>query len=93
MRTYAATFEADGFGAEVAAIRTAFKAGEREGLLDLVSDEMVDTYCAAGTLDDVMKRLEDYDGLLDVKGVSPPRHYCPTDAHREYRRVILEAFA
>ncbi|MCB9586603.1 MAG: LLM class flavin-dependent oxidoreductase [Polyangiaceae bacterium] len=93
VRTYSAAFEADGFGAEVAAIRKAFQAGERETLLDLVSDAMVDTYCAAGTLDEVMRRLEDYDGLLDVKGVSPPRHFCPTEAHREYRRAILEAFS
>ena len=32
------------------------------------------------------------DGLLDIKGVSPPRHFCPPDAHEAYRARILEVF-
>ncbi len=93
VRTYHPLFEADGFGAEVAAIREAFKAGEGDALLDLVSDAMVDTYCAAGTPDEVLQRLGEYAGLLDVFGVSPPRHYCPPDAHEHYKQRILEVFA
>ncbi|MBX3181593.1 MAG: LLM class flavin-dependent oxidoreductase [Polyangiaceae bacterium] len=93
VKTYHPFFAADGFAAEIAAIREAFQRGERDTLVDHVTDAMVDTYCAAGTPDEVLARLRAYDGLLDVKGVSPPRHFCPPDAHEHYKAQILELFA
>ena len=92
VRTYEPVFAGDGFGAEAAAIRAAFKAGDKAKTLDLVTDDMIDTYCAAGTPDEVLRQVARYDGLLDVKGVGAPRHFCPPDAHVTYRRRILELF-
>jgi probable F420-dependent oxidoreductase len=92
VRTYEPLFAADGFAADCARIREAFHAGEKRRAVELVSDAMVDTYCAAGTPDEVLAKIRQYDGLLDVKGVSPPRHFCPPDAHKAYRERILEVF-
>jgi probable F420-dependent oxidoreductase len=92
VRTYEPIFAADGFGAEVAAIRAAFLSGDKKRAVTLVTDAMVDTYCAAGTADDVLRKVAEYDGLLDIKAVSPPRHFCPQDAHEAYRARILEVF-
>jgi len=92
VRTYEPLFAADGFSAEVATIREAFHSGDKKRAVTLVTDEMVDTYCAAGTPDEVLRKVAEYDGLLDIKGVSAPRHFCPTDAHEAYRARILEVF-
>jgi len=93
VRTYEPLFARDGFAAECARIRAAGEAGERETLVELVTDEMIDCYCAAGTPDEVRAAVSRWDGLLDVKGISPPRHFCPPDAHATYRERILELFA
>ncbi|MCA9532273.1 MAG: LLM class flavin-dependent oxidoreductase [Myxococcales bacterium] len=93
VRTYEPLFAADGFASEVAAIRAAFQSGDKKRAVTLVTDDMVDTYCAAGTPDEVLRKVAEYDDLLDIKGVSPPRHFCPPDAHEAYRARILEVFA
>ena len=93
VRTYEPIFAADGFQTDVRAIRAAFKAGDKTKMVDLVTDAMIDTYCAAGTPDEVLRQVARYDGLLDVKGVTPPRHFCPPDAHVAYRRRVLDLFA
>lgn len=92
VRTYEPIFAGDGFLDEVQAIRAAFKAGDRTKMVDLVTDEMIDTYCAAGPPDEVLRQVARYDGLLDVKSVGPPRHFCPPDAHVAYRTRMLELF-
>jgi alkanesulfonate monooxygenase SsuD/methylene tetrahydromethanopterin reductase-like flavin-dependent oxidoreductase (luciferase family) len=93
VRTYASIFAGDGFAGEAAAIREAFMGGDRQGAVDLVTDDMIDTYCAAGTPDEVLEAISRFDGLLDVKGITPPRHFCPPDAHVAYRDRLLELFA
>jgi len=90
VKTYQPVFAADGFAAEVSAIRAAWDAGDKRGALDGVTDAMIDTYCAAGTADEVRAGLARFDGLVDVVGLSPPRHFCPPDAHAAYRRRALE---
>lgn len=92
VKTYQPILAADGFADECEQIREAFQSGDRQRGVDLVTDDMVDTYCAAGTPDEVLAKVSEYDGLLDLKGVSPPRHFCPPDAHAHYRKRILEVF-
>ncbi len=93
VKTYESIFAGDGFAEQCAQIQAAFHGGEKQRAVDLVTDDMIDTYCAAGTPDEVLASVSRYDGLLDVKGISPPRHFCPPDAHVAYRRRILELFA
>lgn len=93
VKTYQSIFASDGFEQACRDIAAAFHAGDKSRAVDLVTDDMIDTYCAAGTPDEVLRSVARYDGLLDVKGVSPPRHFCPPDAHIAYRRRILELFS
>ena len=53
VRTYAPVFELEGFGTEAEAAGNAFRAGDLAGVAAAVTDEMVDAYCAVGTLDRV----------------------------------------
>lgn len=92
VRTYAPIFASDGFGANAAEARARFTAGDKEGAIDAISDEMVDTYCAAGTSDQALKQARRYEGLLDTLGISPPRHLCPPELWAGYRRRMLEVF-
>ena len=64
-RAYAPMLEASGFGAEAARIREAFAAGDHAGMIDAVSDDMVDAIGVAGTPDQVRagidRRAADFD--------------------------------
>jgi alkanesulfonate monooxygenase SsuD/methylene tetrahydromethanopterin reductase-like flavin-dependent oxidoreductase (luciferase family) len=92
VKTYEPIFAGDGFLEECGRIRAAFHSGARERAIDEVTDAMVDTYCAAGTADDVRRRVGEYEGLLDTLGLTPPRHFCPPDAWASYRTKMLEVF-
>lgn len=92
VKTYEPIFASDGFLEECRRIRAAFHSGVRERAIDEVTDAMIDTYCAAGTVDDVRRRVAEYEGLLDTLGLTPPRHFCPPDAWAAYRRKMLDVF-
>src|ERR671911_254448 len=65
--SYARNFERAGFGAEVAEIRTRFRAGDRDGAVAGVSDRMVDAIDVMGGADAVHKTMRDYaDAGVDV---------------------------
>jgi probable F420-dependent oxidoreductase len=66
-RAYAPMFEASGFASEAERIRAAFAEGDHEGMLDAVSDEMLDAIGVAGTPEQVRagiaRREADFDHL------------------------------
>jgi probable F420-dependent oxidoreductase len=64
-KTYAGLLEANGFGAEGAAIREAFADGDWAAMVAAVSDSMVDRMALAGTADEVRAAARRYDGILD----------------------------
>jgi len=69
---YAANFERAGFGAAVAEIRERHAAGDREGALAAVSDEMVDAIDVMGDADHVRATVQAYvDGGVHVPVVMP----------------------
>lgn len=69
---YAANFERAGFGDEVAAVRAAHAAGDREGALAAVSDAMIDAIDVVGDADQVRATVQAYvDGGVDVPVVMP----------------------
>ena len=64
---YAHSFERAGFGDEVAAIRAAHGAGDREGALAAVSDRMVDAIDVMGDAATVEATFKEYvDAGVDV---------------------------
>ena len=66
-RAYAPMLEASGFAAEGERIRRAFGDGDREAMIEAVSDEMLDAMGVAGTPEQVRagiaRREEDFDHL------------------------------
>ena len=69
---YAANFERAGFGDEIAAIRAAHAAGDREGALAAVSDRMVDAIDVMGDEAAVRETMQAYaDGGVDVPVLMP----------------------
>jgi alkanesulfonate monooxygenase SsuD/methylene tetrahydromethanopterin reductase-like flavin-dependent oxidoreductase (luciferase family) len=59
----------------------------------LVPDEMVDAYCAAGSLDKVRARVEEVAERGDGVFLSPPTYFLPPDELAAYQRRIIEGFA
>jgi probable F420-dependent oxidoreductase len=79
-KTYAGLLDSCGFGAEGAAIRAGFAAGDIAAMVAAVSEEMVDAIALAGTADEVRAGARRYGGLLDhlilyapSYGVTPAR--------------------
>ena len=65
---YARSLAAQGFGAEIAAIRKAWGAGDRRRAMELVSDEMIDELLIVGDAAHCRKRIDE---LRDA-GVTTP---------------------
>lgn len=90
VRTYRDFFAWHGFGAEAAAVQTAFKAGDVSAMVDAVPDAMVDALTFTGTADDVRARIHAYEGLVDEIKLSAPTHHVPAEVTRATQRAILE---
>ncbi len=92
VRTYAPVFELDGFGAQADAVGNAFRAGDLAGVAAAVTDEMVDAYCAVGTIDRVRERVGQIAALGDSISLGPPTYFIPPEEIAEYQRRVLAAF-
>ena len=93
VRTYMPLWEMHGFGEQAAAVGDAFRSGDLPGMHDSVSDEMVNAYCAAGSLDKVRARVEEVSERADGLLIGPPTYFLPPEQLAEYQRRIIEAFA
>jgi probable F420-dependent oxidoreductase len=93
VRTYMPLWEAHGFGEAAAAVGDSFRSGDLPAMPGHVSDEMVDTYCAAGPLDKVRARVEEVAERADGVFLTPPTYFLPPEQLLEYQRRIVEAFA
>ncbi|HEY8466074.1 MAG TPA: LLM class flavin-dependent oxidoreductase [Solirubrobacterales bacterium] len=93
VRTYAPLWEMHGFGEQAEAVRNAFRAGDFANLASHVTDEMVDTYCAAGPPDKVRARVERIAELGDAVSLTPPTYFIEPERIAAYQRRIIETFA
>jgi probable F420-dependent oxidoreductase len=93
VRTYMPLWEMHGFADAAGAVGEAFRAGDLAAMPGHVPDEMVDTYCAAGSLDKVRERVtavaERGDGIF----LTPPTYFLAPEEIAEYQRRIVESFA
>jgi probable F420-dependent oxidoreductase len=85
-------FELHGFEREAAAIREAAAAGDPAGMIEAVSDEMVDTFAIAGTPDQCREQLRSW-GDLDVAVLFPPTFQLSADEIVANHRALIETFA
>jgi probable F420-dependent oxidoreductase len=92
VRTYMPLFEMHGFGDNAAVAGDAFRKGDLAGVPAAISDEMVDTYCAAGPLDKVRERVEATAERADGLFLTPPTYFIGAEELSEYQRRIIEAF-
>lgn len=93
VRTYAEFFESHGFGSQTRGVREAFHAGDVEGMIDCVTDEMVQTLTLTGTAGEVRDRLRQFAGMVDLLRLSAPHHFQPGEVTREYQQRIIGELA
>ncbi len=92
VRTYAPVWEMHGFEAEAQAVGDSFRAGDLAAVPGHVTDEMVDTYTAAGPLDKVRERVEAVAERADGLFLTPPTYFIPPEQLVEYQHKLIEAF-
>jgi probable F420-dependent oxidoreductase len=93
VRTYAPLWELHGFGEAAAAVGEAFRRGDFAAMPRHVPDEMVDTYCAAGSVDKVRARVEEVAERADGVYLTPPTYFLAPDEIAAYQHRIVEEFA
>lgn len=84
--------ELHGFGRETRALRTAAARGDEGGMIDAVTDEMVDAFALAGTPDECRRKLAQFDGLVGLALLMSPAFRLEGEEILENHRMILEAF-
>jgi alkanesulfonate monooxygenase SsuD/methylene tetrahydromethanopterin reductase-like flavin-dependent oxidoreductase (luciferase family) len=83
-----------GFEREVAAIREAFRRGDRPGMVELVGDRMVDTFAVHGTPAEARDRFRArYEGLYEEPLLFFPSMGVDRARHREGMTALVETFA
>jgi len=92
VRTYMPVWEMHGFEGNAAACGDAFRRGDLEGVAAAISDEMVETYTAAGPLDKVRQRVEAVAERGDGVFLGPPTYFIPPEQLAEYQHRLIEAF-
>jgi alkanesulfonate monooxygenase SsuD/methylene tetrahydromethanopterin reductase-like flavin-dependent oxidoreductase (luciferase family) len=85
-------FELHGFQREAAAIRDAAAQGDPGGMIEAVSEEMIDTFAIAGTPDQCRRQLEAWDDL-DLAVLFPPTFQLEPEEILSNHRALLEVFA
>ena len=70
----------------------AFRRGDLAAVPAAISDEMVETYCAAGPLDKVRARVEATAERADGLFLTPPTYFISAEELSEYQNRIIDAF-
>ncbi len=85
-------FLAHGFEGPLEGIREAFLRGDGEAMMDRVTEEMIDTFAAAGDADRVRKKVSLYGEMADSMALSWPEHLIPTEQTEAYREAVVSVF-
>ncbi|MEX0682692.1 MAG: LLM class flavin-dependent oxidoreductase [Dehalococcoidia bacterium] len=81
------------FPREVRTIQECLARGDTNGAAAAVSDEMIDTFAAAGDADTVRAKVAPYLELADTVCLSAPDQLIDPAETDRYRRSLIEAFA
>ena len=92
VKTYMPLWELHGFADNAVAAGEAFRRGDLAAVPAAISDEMVDTYCAAGPLDKVRARVEATAERADGLFLTPPTYFISPEELSEYQNRIIDAF-
>ncbi|MGZ4241841.1 MAG: TIGR03617 family F420-dependent LLM class oxidoreductase [Actinomycetota bacterium] len=71
-RTYKPVLDLHGYGDVIEQLRAAHARNDMAAMVDVVSDEMAETYAVTGTPEEARAKLQRYEGLVDTVIVNPP---------------------
>lgn len=74
-------------------IREAMQRNDIRGMLDNVTEDMVDTLVLAGTADDVRRQLKEFDGLFETTLLFTPFFFVDPAETKANHAAMIEAFA
>jgi alkanesulfonate monooxygenase SsuD/methylene tetrahydromethanopterin reductase-like flavin-dependent oxidoreductase (luciferase family) len=81
-----------GFTAATQAIRAAMQRQDIPGMLNAVTEEMIDALVLAGTPDDVHRQLEPWEGLFDLLLLNCPSYFADPAETKANHEAIIAAF-
>jgi probable F420-dependent oxidoreductase len=93
VRTYAPLWDMHGFGPNAIEVGDRFRAGDFASMTEEVTDEMVDTYTAAGPLDKVRARVAEVAERADGVFLTPATYFISPEQIAQYQHRLIEAFA
>jgi probable F420-dependent oxidoreductase len=82
-----------GFTKEKLAIRAAMAENDVPKMLDLVTDDMIDTLVLAGTPDEVRKKLGAFEGLFETLILYCPMPWLEPEESKDNHAAMIETFA
>ncbi|MBI4308062.1 MAG: LLM class flavin-dependent oxidoreductase [Chloroflexi bacterium] len=91
VRTYEPYLAFHGFQEEAQRVQEAFRrnSGFGPAVTDCVTEEMVDTFTAAGTVDEVRDKVRRYEGLADHVVVAEPGYFISEEKRHAYRDALF----
>lgn len=92
VRTYKPLWDMHGFAAEAQRVGEAFRSGDLGAMSEHVTDEMVETYTAAGPAAKVRDRVEQVAQKADALFLTPPTYFIAPDELFAYQDRILAEF-
>lgn len=92
VKTYMPLWEMHGFGDNAIEAGQAFRRGDPAAVAAAISDEMVETYCAAGPLEKVRVRVEETAERADGLFLTPPTYFIGAEEMGEYQNRIIDSF-
>lgn len=92
VKTYWKPFRLHGFMEQAEKIRAAYFGGDMEGMVENVSDDMLETFAVVGSADRCRKKVESFREFLDLPILSAPHYYLEPEQVGMYQRRIIETF-
>lgn len=92
VKTYWKPFRLHGFASRAEKIRDAYFKGDLEGMVENVSDDMLDAFAIVGTADQCRRKLRDCGDCIDLPILSAPHYYLDPEQVAIYQKRIVETF-
>ncbi|MGI9534684.1 MAG: LLM class flavin-dependent oxidoreductase [Thermodesulfobacteriota bacterium] len=92
VKTYRKPFEMAGFSDQAERIRKCYFDGDIKGMIDNVTDEMVEEFSVIGDDDRCREKIENYRDIIDLPILSAPHYFIDYEEVKEYQNGLLRVF-
>ena len=92
VRTYEPPFKLHGFSEQAKKIRECYFNKDISGMIDNVTEDMVDTFAVVGDESYCLQKIEEYNILLDLPILSVPHYFIDFEEVKEYQRSLIRTF-